>query len=361
LIRIESSAFSDSSLQSIEIPRSVQFIAGSAFACSKMNSISIENGNGNDIFVFKQTCPEFDRWKRLCAKNMHVDFRRIHRVSPSHLSFSDRQFDLSVFNEITTLNESHRVMTDIHRGLSDGFCIIVKSIDLSESVELFQIEKEIEMLKHLRHPCIAGPIGFVVPQESGKLKMIRSYMDTTLSEVLLASPHGWTATTQAKAVVGLVLALRFVHSLGLLHGNLKASNVLFDADGCIQIADFCMNRLSGRDSSDSGIGMGGFYGEEWTPKGDVRGFALILFEMIVGHLVTETEAAKEITTVPLEVPMFVSEIIREELSTNSKSGKSFGDIFDILKQNEFQIFRGVDSAEVSVFVNQVELAEQSVE
>jgi serine/threonine protein kinase len=326
-----------------------------------MISISIEKGNGNDMIVFRETCPEFDRWKRLRGMNMQVDFRRIHRVSRGFLSFADHEFDLSVFDEITILNESHRVMTDMHRSLSDGFSIIVKSIDLSESVEFFQIEEEIEILKNLQHPCISGPIGFVVPQESGKLKIIRSYMDTTLSEVLLGSPHWWTATAKAKTVVGLVLALRFVHSFGLLHGSLKASNVLFDSDGCIQISDFCMNRLSGRDGSDCGIGVGGFYGERWTPKGDVRGFALILFEIIVGHLATETEAANEITALPHEVPMFVWEIIREELSSNSESRKSFGDIFDILKQNEFQIVRGVDSAEVSVFVNRVELAEQSIE
>jgi hypothetical protein len=48
LKRIESKAFSFSSLQSIEIPRSVQFIDGSAFADVKLDSISIEAGN--DIF-----------------------------------------------------------------------------------------------------------------------------------------------------------------------------------------------------------------------------------------------------------------------------------------------------------------------
>jgi serine/threonine protein kinase len=293
--------------------------------------------------------------------HMNVDFRRIHRVSPSLLSFADHQFDLSIFDGISILKESHGIITQIHRSLSDDFSVVVKSIDVKECVDRCQIEQEIEMLKHLRHPCIASPIGFIVAQESGKLKIIRSYMDTTLSKVLSTSPRWWTATAQAKTVVGLVLALRFAHSLGLLHGSLKASNVLFDAYGCIQIADFCMTRLSECESSDSGIGMGGFFGEGWSPQGDVRGFALILFEIIVGHLATEAEAANEITTLPLEVPMFVSEIIRRELSSNSESRRSFGDIFDILKQNEFQIVRGVDSAEVSVFVNQIELAEQSVE
>jgi hypothetical protein len=81
---------------------------------------------------------------------------------------------------------------------------------------------------------------------------------------------------------------------------------------------------------------------------------------MVGHSVTEAEIANWRTTLPLEVPEFVSKIIREELSSNSGSGKSFRDIFNILKDNNFQIVHGVNSAEVSVFVNQVELTEQSV-
>jgi hypothetical protein len=48
LKRIELSAFSYSSLQSIVIPGSVQFIDGSAFEDTTLNSISIEAGN--DVF-----------------------------------------------------------------------------------------------------------------------------------------------------------------------------------------------------------------------------------------------------------------------------------------------------------------------
>jgi hypothetical protein len=46
LTRIESEAFSFSSLQSIVIPRNVQFIDGSAFVNVTLSSISIESGNG---------------------------------------------------------------------------------------------------------------------------------------------------------------------------------------------------------------------------------------------------------------------------------------------------------------------------
>jgi hypothetical protein len=45
LLRIESSAFSSSSLESIEIPRHVRFIDGSAFAGIKSKCVSIEAGH----------------------------------------------------------------------------------------------------------------------------------------------------------------------------------------------------------------------------------------------------------------------------------------------------------------------------
>jgi hypothetical protein len=51
LTRIESFTFPCSSLQSIVIPRNVQFIDGSAFMDMTLSSISIESGN--EIFVIE--------------------------------------------------------------------------------------------------------------------------------------------------------------------------------------------------------------------------------------------------------------------------------------------------------------------
>jgi hypothetical protein len=53
LTRIESSAFASSSLQSIEIPRNVQFIDGSAFCGTRCDHVSIEAGHNRfEIRVF---------------------------------------------------------------------------------------------------------------------------------------------------------------------------------------------------------------------------------------------------------------------------------------------------------------------
>jgi serine/threonine protein kinase len=48
---------------------------------------------------------------------------------------------------------------------------------------------------------------------------------------------------KTKAVVGIALGLRFAHGLGLPHAMVKASNIFFNADRRIQIADFSSIRL----------------------------------------------------------------------------------------------------------------------
>jgi hypothetical protein len=62
-------------------------------------------------------------------------------------------------------------------------------------------------------------------------------------------------------------------------------------------------------------------------------------------------------SIPTGIPDFVSRIIKSGLSPISGTNYSFNDILKILKENDFRIEYGVDSAEVSRFVSWVESAE----
>jgi serine/threonine protein kinase len=57
-------------------------------------------------------------------------------------------------------------------------------------------------------------------------------------DVLSNPPESGTPTAKGNAVMGIALELQFAHRLGLLHGCVKASNVLFHGDRRIQIAKF---------------------------------------------------------------------------------------------------------------------------
>jgi serine/threonine protein kinase len=151
-------------------------------------------------------------------------------------------------------------------------------------------------LLNLRHPLIAPLIGFVFPIESDgrwELKTARLHASGgSLADVLANPPAWWTPTAKAKAVVGIALGLRFAHGLGLLHGAVKAGNVLFDADRRIQIADFSSIRLERGEVEP-------FSGEKWMPTADVWVFVSLLSEIAI-------DAARALPVpVTAGVPLFV--------------------------------------------------------
>jgi serine/threonine protein kinase len=159
---------------------------------------------------------------------------------------------------------------------------------------------------------------------------------------------------KSKAVVGIALGLRFAHGLGLLHGAVKASNILFDTDRRIQIADFSPIRLeTGEVEPFSGKGL--------APTADVSAFASLLFEIVVGGTATPPIGAAGGPPFPAAVPAFISRMIEDERSPESARCLSFGEIVAWLKANRFEIMAGVDSDEVSASVSRVESSEQAGE
>jgi serine/threonine protein kinase len=183
--------------------------------------------------------PMFDRWRRLRKSGITVDFQRILRFPPSPFHFNDYKLDLSAYEEGEVIRQNARVFSQIYLRRIDEVMTVVKAISVSGSIERRQIEPEIENLLNLCHPMIARLIGCTLSMnstEQRELKTVRLYAaEGSLADVLSNPPGSWTPTAKAKAVVGIALGLRFAHGLGLLHGAVKASNILFDADRRIQI------------------------------------------------------------------------------------------------------------------------------
>jgi serine/threonine protein kinase len=264
--------------------------------------------------------------------------------------------NLSAFEGPLIIGESDEVRNHVYHRVDDAFLVFVKSIPLSECVNKSQMEDEIENLMNLRHPCIAAPIGYVLPIDSGsseELKIVRLYLEgCSLSEVLSVNPVWWTSTVKAKVVAGIVLGFRFAHSLGLFHGHLTANNIFFDSDHFIQIVDFQPILFEvEKNESEGETQLGGFSKEKWIPERDIRAFAAILFEIVVGRPATDE------ASVPTNIPAFVSQIIESELHPTSGTRYPFDALFVTLKQNDFRIEDGVDSEEVSAFVRWVESAD----
>jgi hypothetical protein len=134
------------------------------------------------------------------------------------------------------------------------------------------------------------------------------------------------------------------------------NSILFDSDHCIQIVDFNPNLLEVGEIENENkevTQLDGFSGEGWTPERDIQAFASIVFELVFGRP-PDGEAS-----IPTGIPAFVSRMIESGLSPISGRSSSLNTILETLKQNNFQIEDGVDSAEVSAFVSWVETAEST--
>jgi hypothetical protein len=301
-------------------------------------------------------CPEFDRWLERKRSRVAIDFRRIQKLGFDIPYLKDYIVSLSSFEERSIICESGEVRNEIYHRIEDQVLVFMKSKRLSENAGESEIENEIEKLINLRHPCIVAPIGFVFRVESGsrqELKIVRLYLEgCSLLDVISVSPIWWTSTVKAKAVASLVLALRFAHTLGLVHGRLTAKNILFDSDHCIQIVDFdpVLLEVDEMESEDR-TELVGFSGQRWTPARAFQVFASILFEVMFGY------PPQDESFIPTDIPDFVSRIIKSGLSPISGEVYSFDTILGILKENDFMIEDGVDSAEVSAFVSWAETAE----
>jgi predicted metal-binding protein len=162
LTRIESFAFSSSSLQSILIPSSILFIASDAVETASQTRV-----------VVGDSCPEFDRWLQLKRSGIVIDFRRIQRVGFDVPCLGDYIMTLSVFEERSIICDSDEVPNQIYHRIEDESLVFMKSKRLSENVEESDIENEIEKMINLGHPCISAPIGFVFPIESGSQRELK--------------------------------------------------------------------------------------------------------------------------------------------------------------------------------------------
>jgi hypothetical protein len=415
-------AFSFSSLQSIVIPRSVEILGSMCFSfCESLSSITFESNSrlkridaralqntslrsvvipptvcyiacnafpeDCQISVFGcNLCPELDRWcaERRCDST--ADFRRFLRLGSGLPCLSECLFDLSVFERFQSAEVVNQCSGELYRRLSDNYQVVVKLIDRfdvekgGESGTRLEIQNVIEKLMNLRHPCIAVPLGFVVLSNETELKIARAYLRIgSLEEVLQTHPPWWTVTAKSIAVAGIAFGMRFVHSFGLVCGNLKPNNILFDESHQLQIVDINPNwaELHNRENFDGSarratgaqsqfVGPEVLSGRKLTQKADVFAFASILFSIVVGHHpfgeTGERDSPTErplivSATIPRFVPHFVSELIRSGLSTNPNARPSFDEVIEILENNGFRIAEEVDSEALSAFISSVESSE----
>jgi serine/threonine-protein kinase CTR1 len=251
-------------------------------------------------------------------------------------------------------------------------------------------KREIAIHKQLRHPLIIGFDGCVryrkdmasiitefVPNGS-----LADHLPSALAASSLCLLKGDTKI--AIIITGIVIAMRYLHSKGVIHGDLKPGNILLDWDWITRLSDFSQSKwvnesddefddmsresVSHKRITNSHYSAPEIYYDICTQKSDVFSFGLILYEVIVGEAafsrnLTGYQVMKKVVlekTRPV-IPSYVLRPVRDLidicLDDDPDIRPSFDSILRSLEEIEFRITPRVNTKRVADFVEEIQRLE----
>ncbi|XP_074308444.1 putative serine/threonine-protein kinase At1g54610 isoform X2 [Silene latifolia] len=98
--------------------------------------------------------------------------------------------------------------------------------------------REILILRKLDHPNVMKLEGLVTSRMSGSLYLVFEYMEHDLAGLLATPGHKFTEAQIKCYMKQLLSGLEHCHSRGVLHRDIKGSNLLINNDGVLKIGDF---------------------------------------------------------------------------------------------------------------------------
>ena len=152
---------------------------------------------------------------------------------------------------------------------------------------------------HLSHPSISKYIGyspFGFKNMNGPVIITEYYKNGTLFQLLekerkSLNDDGWNDTMKLINAIGIATAMAYLHSINILHRDLKTSNIFIDEYFHPFVGDFGISKVLNNGDEEIYEDSGAYFGtapymapeiirdNKYSKKSDVYSFSMILYEL----------------------------------------------------------------------------------
>ncbi len=171
----------------------------------------------------------------------------------------------------------------------------------SDAATVKRFYGEANIQASLRHPGVAEYLGFYEYQ--GRPCILMEYVDGETLLSILERRGAMPANEALKIARAIVAVVAHFHKQGVLHRDIKSSNIKICSDGRVKVLDFGIARLQSTKSLTSTgmvVGTPGMLapeqvnGQTLSPATDVWQLGVMLYEMLTGRLPFEADNTTEL-------------------------------------------------------------------